>query len=135
MTGKGAVLWESTPGNLLNVFPEKSSYNVGETARFLVQNPFPGCMALITVERFGVIDHWTTTFADSSAIVEIPVRPDYLPGFYVSVMVTAPRVEKPPGPQGEDLGKPTYRMGYVKIPVKDPYKELEVRCQPGKRGV
>lgn len=130
--GKGEVLWESTPGNLLNVFPEKSSYNVGETARFLVQNPFPGCRALITVERFGVIDHWTTTFADSSAVVEIPVRPDYLPGFYVSVMVTAPRVEKPPGPQGEDLGKPTYRMGYVKIPVKDPYKELEVRVNPEK---
>ena len=132
VTGKGAVLWESTPGNLLNVFPEKSSYNIGDTARFLVQNPFPGCRALITVERFGIIDRWTTTFADSSAVVEIPVRPDYLPGFYVSVMVTAPRVEKPPGPQGEDLGKPAYRMGYAKIPVKDPYKELEVRISPEK---
>ncbi len=132
VTGKGVVLWESTPGNLLNVYPEKSSYNVGETARFLVQNPFPGSRALVTVERFGVIDRWTTTFADSSAVVEIPVRPDYLPGFYVSVMVTAPRVEKPLGPQGEDPGKPAYRMGYVKIPVKDPYKELEVEVVPGK---
>ena len=132
VTGKGVVLWASTPGNLLNVYPEKSSYDVGETARFLVQNPFPGSRALITVERFGVIDRWVATFPDSSAVVEIPVRPDYLPGFYVSVTVTAPRVEKPLGPQGEDLGKPTYRMGYVKIPVKDPYKELEVQVRPGR---
>lgn len=132
VTGPGAVLWESTPGNLLNVSAEKSSYNVGETARFLVQNPFPGGQALITVERYGVISRWTKTFADSSEIVEIPVLPDYLPGFYVSVMVTAPRVEKPLGPQGEDLGKPTFRMGYVKVPVKDFYKELVVDVHPDK---
>ena len=132
VTGKGVVLWEETPGNLLSVYPEKSTYNIGETARFLVQNPFPGAQALITVERFGVIDHWTRTFANSSEIIEFPVLPDYLPGFYVSVMVTAPRVEQPLGPEGEDLGKPTYRMGYVKIPVKDPYKELVVDIKPEK---
>lgn len=132
VTGKGVVLWESIPGNLLSVYPEKSSYTVGETARFLVQNPFPGAQALITVERLGIIDHWTRTFADSAEIVEIPVLPDYLPGFYVSVMVTAPRVEKAREPQGEDLGKPAYRMGYAKIPVKDPYKELAVEIRPEK---
>lgn len=132
VTGRGVVLWESIPGNLLNVYPEKNSYNVGETARFLVQNPFPGAHALITVERFGVIQRWSKVFHNSSEIVEIPVLPDYLPGFYVSVMVTSPRVEKPPGPQGEDLGKPAYRMGYVKIPVKDPYKELVVDITPEK---
>ena len=132
VTGSGVVLWESTPGNLLGIYPEKSTYNVGDTARFLVQNPFPGARALITVERFGVISHWTRTLENSSEIIEVPVLPDYLPGFYLSVIVTSPRVEKPPGPQGEDLGKPTYRMGYVKMPVKDPYKELLIDVQPDK---
>ena len=132
VTGAGVVLWESTPGNLLNVFAEKSGYTVGETARFFVQNPFPGARALITVERFGVIERWTKIFANNSEIIEIPVLPDYLPGFYLSVTVTSPRVEKPPGPQGEDLGKPTSRMGYVKVPVKDPYKELRVDIKPAK---
>ena len=132
VTGKGTLLWESTPGNLLGIYPEKSSYNIGDTARFLVQNPYPGAQALITVERFGVIDHWTKTLTDSSEIIEIPVLPEYLPGFYVSVVVTSPRVEKPPGPQGEDLGKPAYRMGYVKMVVKDPFKELLVDVVPEK---
>ena len=132
VTGAGTVMWESTPGNLLDVFPEKSSYRIGETARFLVQNPFPGAQALITVERFGVIHRWQRVLAGSSEIIEIPVLPDYLPGFYLSVLVTSPRVEKPPGPQGEDLGKPAWRMGYVKMPVQDPYKELVVDVRPEK---
>ncbi len=128
--GSGAVMWESTPGNLLDVFPEKSSYKIGETARFLVQNPFPGARALVTVERFGVIQRWQKVLAGSSEIIEVPVLPDYLPGFYLSVLITSPRVEKPPGPLGEDLGKPTWRMGYVKVPVTDPYKELQVTVKP-----
>ncbi|WP_244084569.1 hypothetical protein [Desulforhabdus sp. TSK] len=130
VTGRGPVLWESIPGNLLDVYPEKSDYRVGETARFLVQNPFPGGKALITVERFGVIQRWVKTFETHSEIVEIPVRPDHLPGFYLSVMVTAPQVEKPLGPGGEDLGKPTYRMGYVRVPVDDPHKEIAVDIRP-----
>ena len=130
VTGRGPVLWESIPGNLLDVYPEKNDYRVGETARFLVQNPFPGGKALITVERFGVIQRWVKTLETHSEILEIPVRPDYLPGFYLSVMVTAPRVEKPMGPGGEDLGKPTYRMGYVRVPVEDPHKEIAVDIHP-----
>jgi len=132
VTGAGTMVWESTPGNLLDVFPEKNNYRIGDTARFLVQNPFPGAQALITVERFGVIHRWQQVLAGSSEIIEIPVKPDYLPGFYLSVLVTSPRVDRPPGAQGEDLGKPTWRMGYVKVPVQDPYKELAVEVRPEK---
>jgi hypothetical protein len=130
VTGAGRVLWEAPPGNLLSVYPEKNDYAVGDTARFLVHNPFPGARALITVERYGVIDRWSKEFTTGSEIIEIPIRADYLPGFYLSVLVASPRVEQPPGPQGEDLGKPTYRLGYVKVPVRDPYKELTVAITP-----
>ena len=130
VTGPGQVLWETAPGNLLSVYPEKSDYAVGDTARFLVQNPFPGAQALITVERLGVIDRWSRVLNGSSEVIEIPVRPEYLPGFYLSVLLVSPRVEQAPGPEGEDLGKPTYRLGYVKVPVRDPYKELTVTITP-----
>lgn len=130
VTGRGQVLWEAAPGTLLSVYPEKSAYGVGDTARFLVQNPFPGARALITVERLGVIDRWSQVLAGSTEIIEVPVRPDHLPGFYLSVLVASPRVEQPPGPGGEDLGKPTYRLGYVKVPVRDPHKELTVAITP-----
>lgn len=94
-TGTGEVLWETSPDHNLNVFPEQKLYKVGETARYLVHNPFPGAQALITVERFGVQKSWVTTFRDPTAMVELPITPDHLPGVYLSVVVMSPRVDKP----------------------------------------
>ncbi|MCE5336575.1 MAG: hypothetical protein LLG06_18515 [Desulfobacteraceae bacterium] len=128
VSGRSYVLWESDEGNLLNVHPEKETYKVGDTARFFVQNPYPGAQALVTVERYGVLDRWVRTLEGSAEVIEIPVQPDYIPGFYVSVMVMSPRVDKPLGPGGEDLGKPTFRIGYAKIEVQDVFKLIDVKC-------
>ena len=129
--GKSPVLWKTVPGNTLNVTPEKTEYKVGETARFMVQNPFPGAKALISVERYGVMRSWTKVFETASEVVEFPVQPDDLPGFYLSVVVASPRVEKPmlAGSDDQDLGKPAFRMGYAEITVKDPYKELVIQAK------
>lgn len=128
--GSGHVLWETTPGNLLNVYAEKESYQVGETAKFLAQNPYPGARALITVERYGVLHSWVKTFSNSTEIIEVPVQPDYLPGFYLSVLVMSPRVEKPAENDHEDLGKPCFAMGYAQTLVEDPYKQVQLQIKP-----
>ncbi|MEK9134074.1 MAG: hypothetical protein AAB333_04360, partial [Pseudomonadota bacterium] len=39
VTGSDVVLWDSEPDTALRLFPEKPSYKVGETARYLIQNP------------------------------------------------------------------------------------------------
>lgn len=130
VVGKGRVIWETAEGNGLNIFPEKEEIKVGETARYLVQNPFPGSKALITIERFGVLKSWIQTFNQSTEIIEFMVDPDMVPGYYLSVVVVSPRVEKPIDEQGVDLGKPTFRMGYVRVPVTDPYKEISVTVRP-----
>ncbi len=132
VSGKSYVLWKTEEGNLLNIYPDKEEYRVGDTARVFVQNPFPGAKALVTVERYGVLERWVKTLEHSAELIEVPVLPDYLPGFYISVMVMSPRVEKPLGPQGEDLGKPAFRIGYAKIEVKDQFKEIEVQCRTDK---
>ncbi len=132
VSGKSHVLWKSQEGNLLNIYPDKQEYRVGDTARVFVQNPFPGAKALVTVERYGVLDHWVKTLENSAELIEIPVLPDYLPGFYISVIVMSPRVEKPLGPGGEDLGKPVFRIGYAKLEVKDQFKEIEIQCKSDK---
>ncbi len=130
--GPGQVLWATPPGNTLQIIPEKKEFKIGETARFLVQNPFPGARALITIERYGIQKSWTKVLNNNAELIEIPVRPDHLPGFYFSVVVMSPRVEKPLGQNQVDLGKPTFRMGYVRVPVKDPYKEIQVTVKPRK---
>ncbi len=128
--GPGQVLWETRPGFALQIVPEKNAYQVGETARFMVQNPFPGAQALVTIERFGVQRHWTTTLKTSSEVIEVPVDADALPGFYLSVLVMSPRVAEPVASDQVDLGKPTFRMGYVRVPVKDSSKQITVRVTP-----
>ena len=128
-TGPGVVLWEQPPGHSLELLPEKETLRVGETARYLVKNPYPGALALVTVERYGVIRSWIETLQESTAVLEFPVEADDLPGFYLSVVVASPRVDRPPGGGVVDLGKPAFRIGYARTTVRDPYKELAVTVE------
>ncbi len=129
VTGSDYVLWNNESDVLLPIVPEKTEYHVGDKARYLVKNPFPGAKALVTIERYGVIDSFVQTLEGSTPVIEFDVKPDYLPGFYLSVLVTSPRVDKPIDNGGVDLGKPSFRMGYVSVPVKDPYKEMLVTAK------
>jgi alpha-2-macroglobulin len=130
--GNDYVMWDNGSDSSLSVIPQSTDYKVGDTARYLVKNPYPGAKALITIERFGVLDHFVQTFDSSTPIVEFKVKPDYLPGFYLSVVIVSPRVEQPLGEGQVDLGKPTFRMGYVTVPVSDPYKEMLITAKADK---
>ncbi len=131
VVGKGQVVWEEGPDNRLEIIPEKNGYKPGEKARYLVKNPFPGAKALVTIERYGVLRHWVQTLEGSTPMIEFEVKEDDSPGFYLSVVVISPRVEQPPLETGRvDLGKPAFRMGYVKTTVSDPQKELVVHASP-----
>lgn len=125
--GKGAVMWEEQDDGALTVVPEKTDYHVGDTARYLVQNPFPGAKALISIERYGVLKSWVQTLDGSTPVISFPVEQDYVPGFYLSVVVVSPRVAKPIGPGEVDLGKPTFRSAYLLVNVVDDYKVLDLK--------
>lgn len=125
--GTDFIVWGDENDTYLPVIPEKNEYEVGDTAKFLVKNPFPKVQALITVERFGVIDHFVKTLDTSSPIIEIPVKADYLPNFFVNVSVLSPRAGNPPLELGQiDLAKPAFRTGYAKVSVKNDYKKIDV---------
>jgi hypothetical protein len=130
VVGKGRVVWQERPDNSLEIIAEKSQYGVGEMARYLVKNPFAGAQALITVERYGILKSWLQTLTSATPVIEFEIQKDFLPGFFLSVVVTSPRVESAPSDNQVDLGKPAFRMGYVKVPVTDPYKEIAVQVEP-----
>ncbi|MEX1346625.1 MAG: alpha-2-macroglobulin family protein [Desulfobacterales bacterium] len=130
VVGKGRVVWQERPDNSLEIIAEKSQYGVGDRARYLVKNPFPGARALITIERYGVLKSWLQTLPSATPIIEFEVQKDFLPGFFLSVVVTSPRVGSAPPDNQVDLGKPAFRMGYVKVPVTDPHKEIVVQVMP-----
>jgi uncharacterized protein YfaS (alpha-2-macroglobulin family) len=125
-SGKDSFVWESGDDFSLSLEADRTSYKVGDIARILVKNPYPGAAALVTTERYGVLDKRVQRLDGSTPVIEIPITPDHLPGFYLSVVVQSPRVAAPP-PEGDvDLGKPAFRMGYAAIAVDDPYKRIDV---------
>jgi len=131
VAGKGQVVWRQGEGYGMEIVPEKDNYRIGDSARFLIKNPFPGARALVTLERYGVIRQWQTTLEGSTPILEFPVEEAYMPGAYLSVIVFSPRVETPPPENSQgggqvDLGKPAVRIGYIEVPVIDPYKQIEI---------
>ena len=131
VSGADYVQWNEDKEYAFPVLPEKPDYKAGETARYLVKNPYPGATALVTVERYGVIDSFTAVLEGSTPVIEIPVKADYAPGFYVSVTVFSPRVETPPPGVGQiDMGKPAFRAGYAKTLVSDPVKQISIIAKP-----
>ncbi|HEU5047174.1 MAG TPA: MG2 domain-containing protein [Rickettsiales bacterium] len=130
--GHDFVVWGDESDNALTIIPEKTGYKIGDTARFMIKNPYPNAEALITVERYGILDHFVRKLEGNTPVISIPVKPDYLPGFYLSVTIMSPRVEKPLNGQ-VDLGKPTYRMGYLRMPVTDPYKQVTITAKTDKQ--
>ncbi len=130
VVGKGRVIWQQEPNNSLEIIAEKPTCRVGDKARYLVKNPFPGAQALVTVERYGVLKSWVQKLDSSTPIIEFEVDKDFIPGYFLSVVVVSPRVDTPPEDGQVDLGKPAFRMGYVKVPVIDPYKEILITVSP-----
>src|SRR5690606_35472371 len=127
VTGPGRVVWRSDNDDTLEIVPETTELAVGDTARYLIKNPYPGAYALITVERYGVLEQRVERLEGSTPTIEIDIEPEHLPGFYLSVLVMSPRVEAPlPGLGEVDLGKPAFKIGYVAVPVEDPVKRIDV---------
>jgi uncharacterized protein YfaS (alpha-2-macroglobulin family) len=129
VTGKGTVTWDEGEGGGLKIVPEDVKPKVGDVAKYLVQNPFPGGEALITIERYGILKSWTEKFTSSTPVVKFPITEDMLPGFHLSITVFSPRVAAPLGQGQVDLGKPAFKMGYIKVEPDNPVKQLSVQAQ------
>ncbi len=129
--GKDRVIWEAEQDNRLDLIPEKDSYRAGDTLKLLVKNPMPGATALITAERYGILYSSVETLNDSTSVIEIPVSADFFPGVYVSVSLFSKRVDKP-SENGADLGKPAEWTGYIKVPVYDDLRRINVSAKTDK---
>ena len=131
--GDDYVLRNEEEDHSITINMEQKDYKIGDTARFMVQNPYPGAMALITVERNGIIDKFTQKFTTNSEIIELPIKPDYLPGFYLSIVIHEARADAPVPKVGQiDLGKPAMRIGYRAVTVNDPYCQLKITAKSDK---
>jgi uncharacterized protein YfaS (alpha-2-macroglobulin family) len=124
-TGPGRTFWR-TEGNKIDLTPERVTWAPGETARVLIQSPWERATALLTVEREGVRSHRTFDITSTQQTVDVPLTAADVPNVYVSVMLVKGRTREDVDAQGEDAGRPDYRLGYTQLMVRDPSKSLSV---------
>jgi alpha-2-macroglobulin len=114
----------------MDVLPERKRYEPGETARFQVRMPFKQATALVTVEREGILDAFIKEISGSEPLVEIPLKGNYAPNVFVSVLAVRGRVSDVQPTAIVDLGRPAYKLGIGEINVKWQAHELKVSVIP-----
>lgn len=145
--------FDQSASDRMDVIPEKMEYEAGDTARFQIRSPFRSATALVTVEREGVIESFVTEISGSDPVIKVPIRDNYAPNVYVSVLTVRGRVgdwktwmsgmareydlprwlvSRDGGKPSAlvDLSKPAYRMGMGKIKVGWAPHRLDVEVKP-----
>ncbi|MBN2518400.1 MAG: hypothetical protein JXB14_06130 [Candidatus Altiarchaeota archaeon] len=74
--------WES-----LDVILDKDMYNVGDTAKVLINSPIANFTAFVALEANELYDYQVVSAEGTSARVEIPVKEDYEPNAVVYVII------------------------------------------------
>lgn len=106
--GASAVPWPNLPDQHIRLQSGQESYKPGETARVFIPNPFPqGALALVTIERRGVLRSQVSEIQGSSATIDLEILPEDAPNVYVSAVLIS---------QSQTAG-PDFRIGYLELKV------------------
>lgn len=157
LTGTGELWFDAGNDDRIDIVPAQKNYKPGDTAEFQVRMPFRQATALVTVEREGVLHSEIVELDGKDPRVRIPVRPEWGPNVYVSVLVLRGRLHKVPWysffdwgwkqpaawlntyrnkeayqpPTALiDLSKPAFRFGLTEIRVDDGRARLKVEVIP-----
>jgi len=126
-SGSDYVAWERQEDDMIQLVKDKNQYKPGDKARIIVKSPYENARALITYEREYIINRQVKELKGSTPVIEFDIYKDDLPNVFVSVVLIQGRVaEEKFSPYGEDLGKPSFKIGYVNIPVVTDDKKLKV---------
>jgi hypothetical protein len=132
IAGKGDWWFEISDSDRIDLLPEKKRYEPGETARFQLRMPFREATALITVEREGIVETFIKIISGKKPVIEIPVKGNYAPNVFVSVLCVRGRIEGQKTTALIDLGKPAYKLGIAAINVGWRNHELRVAVSADK---
>lgn len=126
VTGADYISWERRDEDIVELIPDSSHYQPGDVAKILVKSPYERTNALITVEREFVLHSEVREIIGSSNRIELPITSDYLPNVYVSVLLVQGRTSPPVEDNTQDLGKPSFKIGYAKLNVDPSEKRLAI---------
>ncbi|MGC8897764.1 MAG: MG2 domain-containing protein [Bacteroidota bacterium] len=127
VSGTEYVAWKRSDDDRIELVADAERYQPGNVAHIIVKSPYEKARALITVERDGIIKEWVTVLEGSAPELSLPITNAYLPNVFVSVVLLQGRVASNHGPsESEDLGRPSFKIGYINLPVDAGAKHLNV---------
>ncbi len=130
--GGGFYGWRISEDNRTEVIPDKSSYDVGETATLLIKNPYKSARALITIEREKFYKTFDIPATNSMVTFRLPIEKEYIPNVYVSVILYTGRTGTNKVSNDVDFARPQYRIGYASLSVTPKEKVLQITVTPDK---
>jgi len=121
------ITWRMEDNDRIELVADKKSYEPGETAMILIPSPYQGEVeALLTIERGRIISHERLRLRSNSEQVEIPILSEYAPNIYVSVVIVKGQDKTNPNP--------SFKLGYVALPVSIREKEMRISVKPDRAG-
>lgn len=132
VTGSDYIGWWRQDHDRIDLIPEKSKYEIGDTMRVLVKSPYDKARAIITVERHGILHREERDLIGGAQVIEVPLNKEsYAPGVYLSVVLIKGRTsDKIDG--DIDLGKPSFKMGLIPVEVVNSATRLQVKSKTSK---
>ena len=155
VTRQGELWFGGDNHDRIELLPEKTNYQPGETAQFQVRMPFRFATALVAVEREGIIETQVVQLNGQDPTVRLKVQEGWGPNVYVSVLALRGRLREVPwyslftwgykaprewwtafwyeGKQYTaptalvDLSKPAFRLGVAEIKVGTQAHQLAVK--------
>lgn len=131
--GEGIAGWKPESHDRIDLITDKKSYVPGETAKILVKSPFESAEALVTYERNGIIKQETMILNGYAPTITVPITDQYIPNFYVSVVMVKGRVSGEISEAGVDEGRPRVKVGYINLPVSPETKRINVAVEADKK--
>ncbi len=123
----GEEQWfEEGSSDRIDVLPDKVRYQPGEVAHLQVRMPFRQATALVSIERGGVLESDVRRLSGKDPVLDVPVRPEWSPNVFISVLVVRGRVGEGQPTTLVDLGKPAFKLGVAEIRVGWDIHELQV---------
>ncbi len=116
--GNGFVNWRQENHDRIQLVADKPQYAPGESAEVLIPAPFADAEALLTIERGSIREVKRLSLQGNSQRIQLPIRPDYAPNVFVSVMLVKGRSGNTPA---------QFKLGYLALEVATAEKELQVK--------
>ena len=109
---------------------DQPAYKPGETARLTARPRSPVSRYLVTLEQEGVLKYQVITPKSDADNLEVPIKAEYAPNLYVSVLGLTPRGEFPVYAGYYDTQAPGFYWGTLNLPVRHEVEGLQVQISP-----